>query len=1148
LPPESQLPPVVAAEAARTAPDGPQEETPQEADPAQLADSPDRTPWLRLDFAGHVGTIRSLVFTPDTERLCTAGDDKAVIVWRRPRADAAGVPRWTYERTIRWQIQRGPRGRIYALAAGPDRLALAGNGATGQIGEIVLVDPATGQQKLALTDERIGHRQVVVSLAFSPTSNAPGLVSTDMEGRTLYWSPTAETGLWGARQLQAPDRETYGTAGQALLALRRFAPVAMPNAQTAMLPAYAGKDRHGEVQWRLQAIDVTSGRSRALSGGDVDGLHTRMVMALAASADGRRLASSDDAGRVFVWDLRRGRGPVQLPQQPAPVISLAFNRDGSRLLTGGYRGRSQPAAELQLWDVADLRRPQRLRSTRAADHVLACAMTGDGQSVAYAQGPAAVAGPAADLARATTLRAPIRPPLRVAFARHDPPYRVAFGFGLTGDGGLVWEQSFDLATVQLGRDKALAEADWQADPVAQGDWSVAVETGSAGDGPWLVQAGQRRARLPLLPNRHGAPSATGWIPDRQGRPLAVAVGTNVDNNIYVFRLTVAGACPLLRVFRGHEGAVTSLSVSRDGRYLASAGLDATIRVWPLRDVGADDELVNRWGATFAVVDNQLQVATIREDGPLFFRGLRAGDVIRRLSWRDGTELAASDVPTAMREGLRQRPWDQLLAFESERGRTAVAAFQLLPAWQPLATLIVAENREWAYWAPSGYYDASFEGHKLFGWQVNRGLQRAPDFFRAAQLRQRLERPDIMSRLLAAGSVEAAFRAVHREPPLNSQLAVRQEYLLKPQVTILKPTPGTLLTGDRATIEAEITVGPGQELVPPKAFANGVLGAGGQLVAQAAADGGQKFTYRWDARLPSDPRLLIQVVAATGAKVADWATVVVDRTPPVRRPARLFVAVAGVNQYRDAQLPKLDFAVRNAGELAAALRDGAGSLYRSRAASLLDQRVTRPAWIVTMEHYAAELRVHASPDDLLVIFLSGHGVRDSETGLYYFVTAEARYGDLLAGRYADCLAFEDLSLFADVPCRKLVILDTCHSGAIQPLRQQQLKAALRALQDDLVFTLTASEGDQEAAETRQRRLGRFTARLIEALQGQADQQAGNRDGVVTLDEAAEYAQRMVAADSAADPVRQHPTAGPRELLDFARVPLTQSAAPGRAPPR
>ena len=80
---------------------------------------------------------------------------------------------------------------------------------------------------------------------------------------------------------------------------------------------------------------------------------------------------------------------------------------------------------------------------------------------------------------------------------------------------------------------------------------------------------------------------------------------------------------------------------------------------------------------------------------------------------------------------------------SDGSRTA---FQRVPAWQPLATLFVSSDSEWAYWTPEGYYDASVNGHTLFGWQVNRGLYALPDFYRADQYQKTLERPAVMARL------------------------------------------------------------------------------------------------------------------------------------------------------------------------------------------------------------------------------------------------------------------------------------------------------------------------------------------------------------------------------------------------------------------
>jgi uncharacterized caspase-like protein len=220
------------------------------------------------------------------------------------------------------------------------------------------------------------------------------------------------------------------------------------------------------------------------------------------------------------------------------------------------------------------------------------------------------------------------------------------------------------------------------------------------------------------------------------------------------------------------------------------------------------------------------------------------------------------------------------------------------------------------------------------------------------------------------------------------------------------------------------------------------------------------------------------------------------------------------------------------------------LYDVDSILLADDEVTHSMWRAVTGGYADWLEQQFTADDLLIFLFSGHGVSDRETGEYYFVTSGARYADLAAGRYEDCIAFSDLSLFADVSCRKLVILDTCHSGAIQPLSlRRDLNAALRSLQDDLILTVTASEGSQEALEDRQKQLGRFTYRFKEAMEGAADTiaQGGDNDGVVTLNEVIRYVRATVPGDSSRDEVRQVPTAAPADLLRVVELPLTTARA-------
>src|SRR5205823_14989238 len=58
--------------------------------------------------------------------------------------------------------------------------------------------------------------------------------------------------------------------------------------------------------------------------------------------------------------------------------------------------------------------------------------------------------------------------------------------------------------------------------------------------------------------------------------------------------------------------------------------------------------------------------------------------------------------------------------------------------------------------------ASPGGERLVGWQSDHGPDRAPDYFPAAQFRASLYRPDVISRLLEAGSLDKALAAADRE--------------------------------------------------------------------------------------------------------------------------------------------------------------------------------------------------------------------------------------------------------------------------------------------------------------------------------------------------------------------------------------------------
>ena len=410
------------------------------------------------------------------------------------------------------------------------------------------------------------------------------------------------------------------------------------------------------------------------------------------------------------------------------------------------------------------------------------------------------------------------------------------------------------------------------------------------------------------------------------------------------------------------------------------------------------------------------------------------------------------------------------------------------------------------------------------------------------MKNELEKPDLMKNLLVTGNIEEAFLAIRSQVPANIQNRVASENRLRPRVEIQAPAANSLLAGAEVRIEAVIESPTGIDLVRPKAFANGVPASNLKLESSTDDGSTRRHTYSWISQLPNEKNIRVQVFAATQYGSADVAQVDVSHVVAESSATpRLFLIGAGINQYDDGQIPQLEFAVNNVTAIKDVIASPANRLYETEAALLTKKSVNRSLWSVATGSFLDRLKKEARPDDLLVVFLSGHGYRDPETEQYFYLTSVTRHADLLSRRYADCIALEDFAKFSEIPCRKIVILDTCHSGAVQALSQSNLKTVVRALENDLIFTLTASEGDEEAFESTEQQMSYFSANLLQALRGDADKHihGGDENGSVDFSEVVRYVKESVPRQINRLGKRQYPTAAPAELFGFAEIPITSA---------
>jgi hypothetical protein len=397
----------------------------------------------------------------------------------------------------------------------------------------------------------------------------------------------------------------------------------------------------------------------------------------------------------------------------------------------------------------------------------------------------------------------------------------------------------------------------------------------------------------------------------------------------------------------------------------------------------------------------------------------------------------------------------------------------------------------------------------------------------------------MERLLPAGSLEQAFEAARLAPPRESQQVLPEQIAATPRLEILAPRPDEVVPGNVTRLRARIVMPGAANVVQAKVFANGVAATGQRLVEQREVAGGRELVYDWDVPLPSDPKSLIQLYVGTDAPTAAFGNILVQRPAGARpdRPARLRIIALGIDKYADPTVRPLSFAVADAEAVVKALREKSEGLYTvDRAVVLKNEQVTPAEWRKTLEDVCGDLRKRAEPDDLLVVFFAGHGIVDSQSGQYYYVGHDFKVADLERREYSACISWNDFRTLAGISCRKLVFLDTCHAGAIQPLRARDLKSAVRELQEDVVLTFAASAGDEQSAERKSWGHGAFTKSLLEALEGR---KTASSPPAITLNEVVDYVRSSVRELTGG---RQNPTAAPDEILPFTAIVLSRRGQP------
>jgi eukaryotic-like serine/threonine-protein kinase len=582
--------------------------------------------------------VNSLAFSPDGERLASAGGNGAVKIWN------------CKTRKVIQALDAHPDA-VFSVAFHPDGKHLASVGADQQV---KVWDLTTGEKVFDGPCEAIHNVGTAYTVAFSPGNGRQLAAGSDGAMNVWDWRSRQLLHTFAGQQKRGPRSISVAFSRDG----RRLASGSGPGSvklwdpeagdeplrsffQSSGVAALAFSPDGGRLAVasfgrRVDVWDTTTGEP-------VHTLrHSGLVLGVAFSPDGRRLASAGEDKVVRVWDATTGREVLGLRGHTGICGCVAFSPDGWRLASASIDG------TIRVWDATPLQGHEGLETltfTGHSDEVWSVAVSPDGQKIASA----GWGGMPVKVWDARTEQ------VRVEFSGHKG---IVFCVSWHPDGQWIASAGLDgeLLTVKVWDAKTGRQV-FELPPGPEEYFALAFSP----DRRHLV-TGRANGAVQVWDARTGREFGTLGTHDRQmqvrgvafshdGRHLASASG---DGKVKLWDATRLKEKQQARqtLSAQNRGRGLTMAFSPDGRRLVTGGERHTAKIW---DVETGQELKTLEGHTgdvcavaFSPDCGGRWVASAGEDSTVKLWDSHTGKLLRNFRGHTGLVSSVAFIPDGTR--------------------------------------------------------------------------------------------------------------------------------------------------------------------------------------------------------------------------------------------------------------------------------------------------------------------------------------------------------------------------------------------------------------------------------------------------------------------------------------------------------------------